>query len=202
MAKAKVIPGLKRHAPTSENARIIALTRLEELYRWAPYVNNPYNIHELHDLRIAAKRLRYTLEIFADVLPEACEALRKEVEQIQEELGALHDSDVMIALLRLCLGSQDSGPGYMYLLTKATRLHAKGNYIVNPELMVHLLDPGVAPFAEQRQGLEWLLRDLLKSREEHYKTFRQHWHRLEYRDFRNELFAVLQPVNNNEIAMK
>jgi hypothetical protein len=191
MAKAKAITGLKRHALTSVNARMIALTRLEELYRWAAYVDDPYNIYELHNLRIAAKRLRYTLEIFADVLPEACGSLRKEVEQIQEELGAMHDSDVLIALLRLCLGSQDSGPGYTYLLVRAARLRAKGDYVVNPELMAHLLDPGVAPSAEQRCGLELLLRDLQKRREEQYVAFRQHWHQLEYRDFRNELFAVL-----------
>jgi hypothetical protein len=191
MAKAKSITGLKRNVPTGVNARIIAGTRLEELYHWAEYVDNPYNIDELHNLRIAAKRLRYTLEIFADVLPEACGSLRKEVEQIQEELGAMHDSDVMIALLRLCLGSQDSGSGYTYLLAKAARLHAKGNYVMNPELIAHLLDSVVVPSAEQRRGLELLLRDLQKNREEQYMVFRQHWHQLHYRDFRNELSAVL-----------
>ncbi len=60
MAKAKSITGLKRHVPTGVNARIIALTRLEELYSWVEYVDDPYNIYELHNLRIAAKRLRYT----------------------------------------------------------------------------------------------------------------------------------------------
>ncbi len=191
MAKAKSITGLKRYVPTGVNARIIALTRLEELYSWVEYVDDPYNIYELHNLRIAAKRLRYTLEIFADVLPEACGSLRKEVEQVQEELGAMHDSDVMIALLRLCLGSQDSGSGYMYLLARAAQLRAKGNYVVNPELMAHLLDPEIVPSAEQRRGLELLLSDLQKRREEQYRAFRQHWHQLEYRDFRNQLFAAL-----------
>lgn len=191
MAKAKSIKGLKRQVPTGVNARIIASTRLEELYSWEAYVDDPYNIDELHNLRIAAKRLRYTLEIFADVLPEACEPLRQQVEQIQEELGAMHDSDVLIALLRLCLGSHDSGSGYTYLLARATRLRAKDNYVVNPELIAHLLEPGVTPSAEQRQGLEQLLRDLQQRREEQYIAFRQHWHQLQYRDFRKELFAVL-----------
>jgi hypothetical protein len=191
MTKAKSITGLKRHVPTGVNARIIALTRLEELYSWVAYVDDPYNIYELHNLRIAVKRLRYTLEIFADVLPEACGSLRKEVEQVQEELGAMHDSDVMVALLRLCLGSQDSGSGYMYLLARAAQLRAKGNYVVNPELMAHLLDPEVVPSAEQRRGLELLLSDLQKRREEQYIAFRQHWHQLEYRNFRNQLFAAL-----------
>src|SRR2546428_10712082 len=101
MAKARPITGLDIHAPTGENARIIVRVRLEDMYDWAKYVDDPYRIHELHDLRIAAKRLRYSLEIFADVLPAECAAAIKEVEQIQEDLGALHDSDVMIALLRL-----------------------------------------------------------------------------------------------------
>jgi hypothetical protein len=191
MAKAKSITGLKPYRSTGENARLIARTRLDELYLRAEHIDDPYNIFELHDLRIAAKRLRYTLEIFADALPEACETLRKEVEQIQEELGAMHDSDVMIALLRLCLGGQDSGSGYTSLLARATRLNAKGNYEVNPELMAHLLDPAVVPSPVQRQGLELFLRDLQQHREEQYTIFRQHWYQLQYRDFRNELFTVL-----------
>src|SRR5262249_3261492 len=103
MAKARPIIGLDTHAPTGRNARIIARIRLDELYDWSHYVGDLYHSRELHNLRIAAKRLRYTLEIFADVLPDACVSIVKELEMIQEELGALHDSDVMIALLRLCL---------------------------------------------------------------------------------------------------
>src|SRR5437867_403439 len=103
MAKAKPVTGLDPQASTGKNARIIARVRLEELYDWDRYVDNPERKRELHNLRIAAKRLRYTLEVFEDVLPEACKPIVKELEQIQEELGLLHDSDVMIALLQLCL---------------------------------------------------------------------------------------------------
>ena len=42
MAKAKQITRLDPHAPTGENARIIARTRLEEMYSWSEYVDNPY----------------------------------------------------------------------------------------------------------------------------------------------------------------
>ena len=97
MAKAKPITGLDPRAPTGKNARIIARVRLEEMYNWDRYVDNPYNIRELHDLRIAAKRLRYTLEIFEEVLPEASKSIVKELTQIQDELGALHDSDATTA---------------------------------------------------------------------------------------------------------
>src|SRR5260370_7534115 len=123
MAKARPITGLDPQAPTGKNARIIAKVRLEDLYSWESYVDNPYSIQELHNLRIAAKRLRYTLEVFEDVLPEACKPIVKELEQIQEELGALHDSDGMIALLRLCLGGQDRSTNPSQLHSNVTPQH-------------------------------------------------------------------------------
>ena len=107
MAKAKPITGLDLQASPAYNARQIASVRLEELYEWSQYVDQPFAIREVHNMRIAAKRLRYTLEIFADYLPEECAGVVKILEQIQEQLGQLHDSDVLIALLRLVLGSQE-----------------------------------------------------------------------------------------------
>jgi len=189
MAKAKTISGLRPEAPTGENARIIAKARLEEMYGWEEHVDHPYRIHELHNLRIAAKRLRYTLEIFADVLPEACRFMLNEVEQLQEELGALHDSDMMVALLRLCLGSQDGGPGYETVLARARQLQAKGKYTLNPDIVAHLLDSSIAPDAAQRSGLEWLLRDLQQRREKEYTAFHQHWQSLH--NFRVESLTIL-----------
>lgn len=109
---------LDPNAPTGQNARCIARTRLEEVYSWAADVDKPYEGRGLHNLRIAAKRLRYTLEIFEDVLPSACQATAHELAQVQDELGALHDSDVMIARLRLCMGGEDAGTTYEQALVK------------------------------------------------------------------------------------
>ena len=61
MAKARPITGLDCQAPTVKNARIIAMIRLEEMYRWAKYADHPYNVLGLHNLRIASKLVRYTL---------------------------------------------------------------------------------------------------------------------------------------------
>jgi len=54
-----------------------------------------------------------------------------------------------------------------------------------------VLDPDVAPSAEQRYGLEQLLRKQLHVREEHYRMFRKHWYQLQVRDFRREILDVL-----------
>ena len=191
MAKAKPITGLDATAPTGTNARKIARFRLDEMFEWDIYVDNPYQVQRLHDLRIAAKRLRYTLEIFEDVLPEGSASVVEELTAIQDEIGALHDSDVQIALLRLCLGSQDSGTGYEEALVNARKQHTKKDFLVAPELVADVLEPAQAPSAEERYGLEEMLQRQQRTREEQYKAFREHWYALKARDFRREVLSML-----------
>lgn len=193
MAKAKPITGLDVQAPTGNNACIIARTRLDEMYGWSSFVDSPYAVRELHNLRIAAKRLRYTLEIFADFLPGDCKPLVKELEQIQEELGQLHDSDVKIALLRLCLGSQESPISSQVLKAgqNSQGKKQKTKSFLQPGLVTELVDPAVAPTAEERYGLEQFLRQQEQNREEQYKAFRQHWYRLQEQDFHHHLLKIL-----------
>lgn len=51
----------------------------------------------LHDLRIAYKRFRYTVEAFASVLPGDLAGLAQPAARLQSKLGRLHDVDVAIA---------------------------------------------------------------------------------------------------------
>src|SRR5690242_2055165 len=103
MAKARAITGLDPQAPTGRNARLMVRERLADMYSYAQYAASPDNSAGLHNLRIAAKRVRYTLEIFEEFLPEAGKSFAEELARLQDELGALHDSEVMLALLRLSL---------------------------------------------------------------------------------------------------
>jgi CHAD domain-containing protein len=191
MAKARPIKGLDIQAPTSQNAGTIARTRLDELYEWSKYVDTPYAVRELHNMRIAAKRLRYTLEIFEDYLPNECKAAVNELQQLQDELGALHDNDVLIALLRLCLADQESP-----LNSKALSVSQKGasKSFLPLELIEALLDPKATPTAEQRYGLEQFLRGQEEERAQHYQEFRQHWYRLQEQEFRKHLIEALDKV--------
>jgi len=191
MAKAKPITGLDAQAATARNAGEIARVRLEELYQWSDFVDTPYAVRELHNLRIAAKRLRYTLEIFAGYLPGDCKPFVKELEQVQEELGELHDSDVLIALLRLALGSQES-PITGQSLSQKRKQKGMAKSFLRPGLVAELLDASLAPTGEERYGLEQLLRHLETTRQEQYSAFRQHWYRLQERDFRRQLLGALE----------
>lgn len=191
MAKAKPVTGLNCQEATGKNARLIAMLRLEEMYQWTKYVDHPYDVAGLHNLRIAAKRVRYTLEVFGDALPEACKPIVDELAQLQDELGAVHDSDVMIALLRLCLASQDSGTAYEHALSRVEKHPGKGKLMVPPELLAKLLDPATVPSDEARFGLEQLLQQRLQRREDEYKSFHQHWEHLQERDFRRKVLETL-----------
>ena len=193
MAKAKPIDNLNIQADTDQNARQIARMRLEELSAWNEAVDSPYAVRELHNLRIAAKRLRYTLEIFEDFLPDNCKPLVQELEQVQEELGQVHDSDVMIALLRLCLGGLEDPATGQALANEQQNNQTKKQpkSFLQPGLIQALLDTSVAPTAEERFGLEHFLSQQTAAREEQYQAFRQHWYRLQARDFRRQLLALL-----------
>jgi len=193
MAKAAPIQGLDPQAPVTQNARLIVQARLDDLYRLEHYVDSPYSIRALHDLRIAAKRLRYTFEVFEEVLPAGCASFVAELTQLQDELGALHDSDVLIALLRLSLANQDSD----VISVTGHAAHSghlasrPGKTLVAADLVERLLEPSTAPTVEQRFGLEQFLKRQEHLRETQYATFRQHWYRLKSRDFRGEILTTL-----------
>jgi hypothetical protein len=192
MAKAKPITGLNPQDPTGKNARMIAKVRLEDLYSWENFVDNPYNIVELHNMRIAAKRLRYTFEVFEDVFPVACKPIHEELVRIQDELGDFHDTDVMIALLRLCLGSYDTATVPETVQLNGNKQHPKEKSLVSSDLVAYLVDPAVAPSVEERYGMEHFLQNQEQLRNKQYDAFRQHWNTLKARDFKRQVLEILE----------
>lgn len=70
--------------------------RLEEFLTFAPHVPHPERVSELHQMRIAAKHLRYTLEVFQPLYDRALRKPIKIVKEIQELLGEVHDCDVWL----------------------------------------------------------------------------------------------------------
>ena len=84
-------------APTfKQMGRVIILARLDDLIARSRALQQPHNVKRLHDLRIAAKRLRYALELFAPCWGEQLQVQADEVATLQKALGDLHDCDVWI----------------------------------------------------------------------------------------------------------
>lgn len=96
MAKATKVKGLDKNAHVKENTSKIIEVRLDDMYQYAPYVEDPKNIEEIHNLRIAAKRLRYTLEMFRFAYPDELKDLISEVKKIQSAIGDMRDADIMV----------------------------------------------------------------------------------------------------------
>lgn len=64
----------------------------------------PYaDVETLHALRIVGKRLRYTIEFFAEALPDASQELATRVTTLQDHLGALNDAHVAAGVTRAWL---------------------------------------------------------------------------------------------------
>ena len=187
MAKARAITGLDPQAPTGRNARLMARERLADMYSYTQYVTSPDNIQGLHDLRIAVKRVRYTLEIFEEFLPEAGKSFAEELARLQDELGALHDSEVMLALVRLSLN--ETG-----IEGAKTRRTMKRKMLLSSEMVDSILSADhTATLAEQEhQGLASFLHRQEQRRAQAYAAFHQHWQELEQRRFREELLATLE----------
>ena len=95
--KARAIEGLDPAGRLSPNIALIVSVRLEELRGFADAALSPDASEAQHEMRIAAKRLRYVLEIFAPCLGQQAEAARGAAKQLQSVLGDLHDCDLMLA---------------------------------------------------------------------------------------------------------
>jgi CHAD domain len=94
--KAKRVKKLDPEAPLVENAARIVRVRLDEMRSFTPAALHPDCATEQHDLRIAAKRLRYVLEATEFCFGRPAETARRRAREIQEVLGDLHDCDVML----------------------------------------------------------------------------------------------------------
>jgi CHAD domain-containing protein len=95
--KAKPVEGLDPQRTLRDNAALIVRTRLEELRGFEEEALNPAATAVQHDMRIAAKRLRYVLEITESCFGTEAEEVRKAAKRLQGVLGDLHDCDVMLA---------------------------------------------------------------------------------------------------------
>lgn len=87
--------------PTSlqEAGRDVIDDRLKDLLELGTSIYEPFNEKALHKLRIAAKRLRYAIELFGTCWNGSLNAFAEDVSKMQSSLGEVHDCDVWIASL-------------------------------------------------------------------------------------------------------
>jgi hypothetical protein len=94
--KARKVKKLDPAAPLAENAARIVLVRLDEVRSFIPAALHEDGMVEQHDMRIAAKRLRYILEATEFCFGRAGGPARRRAKDLQDLLGELHDCDEML----------------------------------------------------------------------------------------------------------
>jgi len=99
MSRSWPVRGIDPDAPLLANAQRVLATQMAELYAYAPIVSSPEAADELHDMRIAAKRLRYALELFRGLFGAHGERQITRIKKLQEVLGQLHDHDIRLDMI-------------------------------------------------------------------------------------------------------
>lgn len=123
--------------------------RIASAMSYHRFIRNPEAVTELHDLRKAMKRLRYTLEILGPLYDGALDPFIRRTKKIQDLLGSLHDSNVWIDLL----------PGFLRE-ERARTVRYYGHS---------------RPFGTIRPGIEALLERKKSLREKEYGLFLEEW---------------------------
>lgn len=182
MSRAWPVEDVDPEASVAENARKVLAVRIAEYYSYAPVVPHPELSEALHDLRISAKRLRYTLELFRPQFGEAGDRQIDRVKAIQEALGALHDRDVRIALI---------GDELSRVMVEQSRQTRQEIAEASPAALVEIATAALRPPPDDpRRGLIALLGREHAGRRAAYDRFRKLWARYAGDGMRAELVGL------------
>jgi CHAD domain-containing protein len=130
MAKARAIRGLERETPFREAAARVIEVRASEVFKHRAGVLDTSDIERVHDMRVATRRLRAAMEIFAPCFPrKEYAAVLREVKQLADTLGERRDPDVRIAALQRIEASltRDEAPGVESLVAELRSGQAAAN---------------------------------------------------------------------------
>jgi CHAD domain-containing protein len=101
MAKPKEIEGLDCGAPASGAAALVLRERFDEMMEFRAPALDFSDIEGVHDMRVAARRLRSALRDFAPLFTEdSFSGVRAAIKDVADALGEVRDRDVEIEALK------------------------------------------------------------------------------------------------------
>ena len=181
--KARKVKDLDPDGPLIDNMQRVIAARSDELLGFIPAALDPLREEELHDMRIAAKRLRYLLELSESLFGAPARKAAKEVKALQDLLGEIHDCDELLPLV----------DGHVARL----RSEDAAEVVARAEPGAADLDPALskdAPHRTRYRGLELLMVHTRARRELLHTRFVHEWQELEEGGFRDLLQTAAQAV--------
>jgi CHAD domain-containing protein len=156
--------------PLNASARLGRHLRrqIDELLDHQASLGDPSDRHQHHAMRIAAKRLRYTLEITKPVYPRRLEEAVSATKKVQSLLGEVHDCDVWLEDLD------------QFTDKERHRLTA---------LFGH-----AGRLARLLPGIDYLREDRRRQRENAFQQLLEYWSELKARAFWEGLAEMLDPT--------
>jgi CHAD domain-containing protein len=148
-AQARIRKAGKSSPYVYEQARSLIEARLEDMLAYESFVTEPERKEELHQMRIEAKRLRYTMEYFESCYEGKLKSHVKNARQAQTLLGQLHDCDVWIEFLP--------------------------RFIEEERLLTIDYFGEEKPFEHLRPGLAFIVADRQRCRKDTYEEFLACW---------------------------
>lgn len=195
MAKPRPVPGLDPSRKLRPNARRILAVRIAEVHSYDGAIADPARVRELHDMRIALKRLRYLLEIFAIAFHPDLESHVETIKGLQDLLGDIHDRDVQIPMLQDHLEWLDEREA-MALRRSVAETMAAGEVAPRRRRgerayreFRERLEVGMR--ADERIGVHALIARRRQERDLLYRRFLDEWRRLKHERFRGSLESAL-----------
>lgn len=137
MAKAAPVPGLEADSRFGDVAAAAVEVRAGEVFAHAEGVLDVSDIERVHDMRVATRRLRAALEVFAACF-EKKEHRRvlREVKALADALGKRRDPDVAISELEKVARklTKADAPGVASLVAEHRAEQEKGNEVLSEAL--------------------------------------------------------------------
>jgi len=142
------------------------LQQLEELRAYEDGLQHPEDQERHHAMRIAAKSLRYTMEIAAPIYHGGLDEPIRAVKHVQSLLGQIHDCDVWLEELDRFAASE--------------RRKIVARYASD------------APFARLEPGIEFVRRDRQQCREQTFAELVRFWQELEEQGLWRRLVETIE----------
>jgi CHAD domain-containing protein len=133
VAKARAIPDLDAGMSYARAAARTVAVRGEEVFEHSDGVLDMVDIVRVHAMRVATRRLRAVLEIYAPCFPaEELRPVLRDVKQLADALGARRDPDVELLALEQFAASvgPDERPGVEHFIARTRAEQEDGNRLL------------------------------------------------------------------------